>query len=153
MENAEGVLSLPPVTSIHPHSVLNQATIDYYNDLPEDDMIGWKQTQVQYILGRDCSRIWRYLVKLLIPSGAKRVRHWSGKCRASEALVLETFMINQDRSLEKQFDGLITYSAWQNSFSYKVGETVKEPYFDPNPNIACTRGIHFYLDKKRAQEY
>lgn len=145
MKNTEGFLALPPLTSIHRDSVLNQATINYYNDLPEDDMIVWKQTHVEYLR--------RYLVKLLIPCGAKRVRHWSGKCRASEAIVLETFIIKPDRSLEKQPDDLITYSAWKNSFSYKVGQTVKEPEFDPNPNIDCTRGIHFYLDKKRAQEY
>jgi uncharacterized protein YcgI (DUF1989 family) len=103
-----------------------------FNILPEGDIIGWK-------------KVHGVLIKLLIPSDAKRV-HDVGhrKCRAEFAKVLwidgeRTEIVNQN------YGNAIT--------TYKVGEMVKPDAFNDCFLTECGQGINFFINKQEAIEY
>jgi hypothetical protein len=84
------------------------------------------------------------IVKLKIPEHAKRSNApGSRKCRASEAVVVE--FINSNKK--------IAYSAWDPTFAYEIGKTVKpkEP-FSNEWYSECESGIHYYLSIEEAIE-
>ncbi len=39
------------------------------------------------------------------------------------------------------------------ALTYKVGEIIQEPWYDPDPEQVCSRGIHFFLSKRAAELY
>ena len=94
--------------------------------LPEGDLIGYKKLHGGVIC------------KLRIPAEAKRSNATGRKCRAEYAVVL-------DGGGASQYD---------QSFKYKVGETVKptEP-FDEDRWKECAPGIHFFLTKVEAEAF
>ena len=98
--------------------------------LPEGDLIGWKKCNGGKI------------VKLLIPSSAKRSHAFGRKCRAEFATVLEIS------------GGGAAISSHDSNFIYNVGETVKptEPFSDDWQN-ECASGIHFYITKIEAENH
>jgi len=81
------------------------------------------------------------LVKLRIPSSAKRSSGTSRKCRCSKAKVLE--VIGAD----------VGISNYNSNFTYKKGETVEVKDFDKNRWNECSSGIHFFLTKAEAESY
>lgn len=98
--------------------------------LPDGDIIGYKKC----IEG---------IVKLLIPSDAKRSHAFGRKCRAEYAVVLELP------------DGInVAHSSYDESFLYVKGETVKpvDP-FSENWMEECESGIHFFITKIEAERY
>jgi hypothetical protein len=91
------------------------------------------------------------VLELLIPAEAQRVSTPIGfKCRASEALVVRAFNSFRQEVEPKRLD---LQSCHDRYFFYKVGEVARPHMFDPNPVIECAPGIHFFLQRSRAEEY
>ena len=89
-----------------------------------------------------------YIVKLEIPTDAKRSSSTSNKCRCSKAKVLEI----------QNLDGTIAdidkvYSYFNLDFEYKVNEIVKSDSFDDNFWKECSHGIHFFMNRQNAVMY
>jgi hypothetical protein len=98
--------------------------------LPEGDIIGWKKCEGGVI------------VKLKIPSNAKRSHAHGRKCRAEFAEVLE--VIGAD----------VGYSQWSSAFEYRVGATVKPLNgFHDDWCEECAGGIHFFITRIEAENY
>ena len=96
---------------------------------PEGDIIGYKNTN-------------QGVVKLRIPEHAARSNATGRKCRASEAIVLET--PNHEPATSRH----------DSSFVYREGETVRPAQpFDPDRWNECGAGIHFFLTRIEAERY
>lgn len=109
----------------------------------EGEFIGFKQANLKK------ERYWYYpvLVKLRIPSDAKRCSATSNKCRCNKAEVLEiTDYISNESYLE-------AYSDYDPNFKYEVGKFVEVKDFDDNRWNECSTGIHFFLTKNEAIMY
>ena len=101
----------------------------------EDEFIGWKKAD-------------NLIVKLLIPSDARRSSSTGRKCRCSKAKVIEIY--NLDGTIAEKRE---VKSNYDNSFVYKVGETVEVTEFDENRWKECAKGIHFFMQRKEAIDY
>ena len=101
----------------------------------EDEFIGWKKAD-------------NHIVKLLIPTDAKRRSSIGRKCRCSKAKVLEIFNLDGTVAEEREVK-----SNYDNSFIYRVGETVEVADFDENRWEECAKGIHFFMQRKEAIDY
>ena len=101
----------------------------------EDKFIGWKKAD-------------NHIVKLLIPSDAKRSSSTGRKCRCSKAKVLEIYNLDGTIAEEREVK-----SNYDNSFIYKVGEIVEVTDFDENRWEECASGIHFFMQRKEAIDY
>ena len=90
-----------------------------------------------------CKRI----VKLFIPSDAKRSSATTRKCRCSKAIVVDI----------TSFDGAThytnAYSKHDCNFEYKVGECVEVDDFDTDRWNECSTGIHFFMTRQEAINY
>ena len=106
----------------------------YPNICPEEGyFIGWKKAN-------------GLIVKLLITG--KRSSAYSRKCRCSEAKVLA--IENKDGSKSEKTE---VSSDRIPSFGYRVGKTVSVPDFDEDRWNECSRGIHFFITRREAEEY
>lgn len=101
----------------HPESVIT----------PEGELHVWKKS------------IDGFLVKLLIPSDAKRCNATGRKCRASKAVVME-ILGN-------------TVARGRGGFLYELGKTVTPDSYDECRWNECSNGIHFFLTKEEAARY
>jgi hypothetical protein len=97
--------------------------------LPEGEVVGWKKCKNGVV------------VKLLIPSSAKRSHAFGRKCRAEFATVTEVFGADCGVSLH---DGKTKYFA---------GETVTANVFDDDWMNECSGGIHFYITREEAEAH
>ena len=89
-----------------------------------------------------------YIVELLIPEDARRCSATSRKCRCDKAKVLSITKIDGTS------DGVDTvYSIYDETFAYKIGETVEVKNFDDNRWNECSTGIHFFLTRQEAVKY
>ena len=89
-----------------------------------------------------------YIVELLIPEDARRCSATSRKCRCDKAKVLSITKIDGTS------DGVDTvYSIYDETFAYKIGETVEIKNFNDNRWNECSTGIHFFLTRQEAVEY
>ena len=95
--------------------------------LPEGDLIGWKKC---------CNDV---IVKLRIPSDAKRSSAFGRKCRAEFADVLE--VIGAEVGIG-QHDG---------KTEYRVGQRVTPDQWDKDWQEECSHGIHFYITRLEAE--
>ena len=88
------------------------------------------------------------IVKLQIPSSAKRSSATSRKCRCSKAKVLS--ITNPDGT-----DSGVTKIASDRdeNFLYEVGKTVWVKDFDENRWKECAAGIHFFITRDEAVRY
>ena len=94
--------------------------------IPDGDVVGYKKLRN----GTVCV--------LRIPADAKRVGGVVGrKCRAEYAVVVEGKGV----------------SAYDSTFRYVAGATVRPSAFCDNPSIECAEGIHFFLTRKEAENY
>ena len=97
-------------------------------------------------------RAWKKLAngvicELEIPRGAKKVNHpGSTKCRSNIAKVISM----TDGSGKNASQGR---SIHDNSFVYKIGETLRVRDFCDDIRIECAPGIHFFLNRKEAENY
>jgi uncharacterized protein YjbI with pentapeptide repeats len=97
--------------------------------LSEGDLIGWKK----------CHN--RIIVKVLIPTDAKRSNSTSRKCRAEFVKVLEVI------------GGEVGISQYDSKTEYRVGEIVKCDKWNEDRWVECGGGIHFFITKFEAENY
>ena len=121
---------------------LSELTVAQTSILPDDgDIIGWKKA-----LALDGAPV---IVKLLIPSDAKRSNSTGRKCRANKARILDL----QDRQGNSLPPDTTAYSSFDPDFTYKKGETVHVEDFDTNRWNECAPGIHFFITRIEAVKY
>ena len=105
--------------------------------------IGWKKCKRQVPnIGEES-----VLVQLEIPEDAKRLSATGRKCRCDKAKVIR--ITNLDGTEEYE----TACSDYNNSFTYKVGETVSVDNFDENRWNECSTGIHFFINRQEAVNY
>ena len=97
--------------------------------LPAGELIGWKKCQGDV------------LVKIQIPTDAKRSHAFGRKCRAERVLVLEVVGAECGVSLH---DGKTTYRA---------GEVVACDVWCEDWREECAGGIHFYITREEAEAH
>ena len=81
------------------------------------------------------------LVRLFIPSKARRSNATGRKCRAERAKVLEVIGAE------------VGISQSNSSFVYKTGEWVRADKWDEDRWNECSGGIHFFLTRVEAEKY
>jgi hypothetical protein len=118
------------------------------------NVTGWKVALVKRQQGEEMVEH-KVLVKLCIPPHAT-VRWGDGKCRASEAQVIQVETLKgQALAFAYTRPGARTllWASRQKHVrcAYRVGATVRphEP-FDPNPWRDCASGIHFFRIRREA---
>lgn len=89
-----------------------------------------------------------YIVELEILSDAKRSSSTTHKCRCNKAKVLSITNIDGSKTNVKE-----VYSCFNPNFKYTLGKIVEEPNFDDKYWNECSRGIHFFMDRKDAVGY
>ena len=105
----------------------------------EGDFIGWKKAEGN----KD-----KVIVKLRIPSDAKRSSATTRKCRCSKAEVIAIY------NLDGTEEGETTcHSDYDNSFIYEVGKTVEVTNFSEDRWSECAKGIHFFINRQEAIVY
>ena len=105
----------------------------------EGDFIGWKKAEGN----KD-----KVIVKLHIPSDAKRSSATTRKCRCSKAEVIAIY------NLDGTEEGETTcHSDYDNSFIYEVGKTVEVTNFSEDRWSECAKGIHFFINRQEAIDY
>lgn len=115
----------------------NVLTVFYAMTCPEiGSFIGWKKA------GR------KYIVKLRITDDAKRSSATSRKCRCSKAEVLAIETLDG-----KQTDLEYVKSDYDETFLYRVGDTVEVADFDDDRWNECSKGIHFFITREEALRY
>ena len=111
--------------------IANAATAMYHPVCPtEGSFVGYKKCRDNVI------------VKLLIPEDAKRSSATTRKCRCDKAFVLEVIG-GEEQAISQQ----------DETFVYKVGETVSVDDFDHNRWNECSTGIHFFITREEAEAY
>ena len=91
-----------------------------------------------------------FIAKIKIPAKAKRTSCLiSRKCRAEYAKVLQIY----DNNGKPVQDELSVGGWYDKSFKYKKGETVTADKFDDDIRKECTRGIHFFMTRKEAEQF
>ena len=128
------------------HANLPELTIAKTSILPDGDIIGWKKA---YVADMPPTPV---IVKLLIPSDAKRSNSTGRKCRANKARILDLQDL-QDRQGNSLPPDTTAYSSFDPDFTYKKGETVSVEDFDTNRWNECAPGIHFFITRIEAVEY
>ena len=87
------------------------------------------------------------LIKLLIPSDAKRSSATTNKCRCNKAKVISIEIPTEHVSFN------VCRSTYDPEFIYKVGEIVSVDNFDDDRFNECAPGIHFFINKEEAIMY
>ena len=105
----------------------------------EGDFIGWKKAKGN----KD-----KVIVKLHIPSDAKRSSATTRKCRCSKAEVIAIYNLDGTEAEERK-----CYSDYNNDFIYEVGKTVEVTDFNENRWKECAKGIHFFISRQEAIDY
>lgn len=118
--------------------------IGFNDECPkEGSFIGWKKCY-----GNDKKN---YIVKLEILTNAKRGSGTSTKCRCDKAKVLDILNIMTLKSESENINEV--HSMYDPNFKYKIGNIVEVKDFDDNFKNTCSKGIHFFINKKDAINY
>lgn len=131
-------------------------------DLRRADLTGANLTEVKYdettaFFAMACpeggdfiawKKVGRIIVKLRVPSEAKRSSATTRKCRCEYAEVLELQNLdgtpyNDDKVVNDNYVETI----------YKVGEIVRPDSWDDNRWNECSHGIHFFITRDEAVRY
>ena len=113
----------------------NEQTAYYAMQCPEKGAyIGYKKAEGK-------------IVELEIQADAKRSSATTRKCRASKAKVLSITSIDGKEHFKK------AKSSRDNSFVYRVGETVEVKDFDEDRWNECSTGIHHFITREEAERY
>ena len=126
---------------------LHNADLSGANNVPyipmvcpeEGSFIGWKKAEGNKN---------KVIVKLHIPSDAKRSSATTRKCRCSKAEVIAIY--NLDGTVAEE---TTCHSSYDNSFIYEVGKTVEVTYFSEDRWRECAAGIHFFISRQEAIDY
>ena len=114
----------------------NHMTSFYSICCPESGaFIGWKK----------CGK---NIVKLRITEDAMRSSATTRKCRCSKAEVLDIEKMDGTPSEETE-----AASSYDESFVYRIGETVEVKDFDTDRWKECSAGIHFFITRDEAVRY
>ena len=105
----------------------------------EGDFIGWKKAKGN----KD-----KVIVKLHIPSDAKRSSATTRKCRCSKAEIIAIYNLDGTEAEETT-----CHSDYDNSFIYEVGKTVEVTDFSEDRWSECAKGIHFFISRQEAIDY
>ena len=105
----------------------------------EGDFIGWKKAEGNKN---------KVIVKLHIPSDAKRSSATTRKCRCSKAEVIAIYNLDGTETGETT-----CHSDYDNSFIYEVGKTVEVTDFSEDRWKECAKGIHFFINMQEAINY
>ena len=124
---------------------LRDANLSYAKEVPyipmvcpeEGDFIGWKKAEGNKVI-----------VKLHIPSDAKRSSATTRKCRCSKAEVIAIYNLDGTEAGETT-----CHSDYDNSFIYEVGKTVEVTDFSEDRWSECAKGIHFFINRQEAINY
>lgn len=127
---------------------LNRANLSGAKNVPyipmvcpeEGDFIGWKKAEVNK--GKEV------IVKLRIPSDAKRSSATTRKCRCSKAEVIAIYNLDGTEAGETT-----CHSDYDNSFIYEVGKTIEVTDFSEDRWNECAKGIHFFISRQEAINY
>jgi len=91
------------------------------------------------------------IVKILIPDDAKRTNSLIGrKCRTNEFTITEVMQNPANISFSEHKPLQSTHYA---SEGYYLGGTFKEPAYDDDIRLECTKGLHFFMTLKEAQDW
>ena len=113
----------------------NEQTAYYAMQCPEKGAyIGYKKAEGK-------------IVELEIQENAKRSSATTRKFRASKAKVLSITSIDGKEHFKK------AKSSRDNSFVYRVGETVEVKDFDEDRWNECSTGIHHFITREEAERY
>ena len=113
----------------------NEQTAYYAMQCPEKGAyIGYKKAEGK-------------IVELEIQADAKRSSATTRKCRASKAKVLSITSIDGKEHFKK------AKSSRDNSFVYRVGETVEVKDFDEDRWNECSTGIHHFITREESVFY
>lgn len=117
---------------------------------PSDgEFIGWKKAQGYSGKGRLFNYVGPVILKLRIPTDAKRINSCGKKCRASYVIV-EDIQDEDGNSLED----VKAYSFYDDTFRYFKGREARpNKGFDDVRWHECSSGIHFFTERKYAVEY
>ena len=89
-----------------------------------------------------------HIVKLLIPEDARRSSATGRKCRCDKAIVVAIETLNGEPA------GLDEIASdYDDTFIYKIGETVTVPNFCEDRFKGCAEGIHFFINRQEAVDY
>lgn len=113
----------------------DHTTAMFFPQCPDGEFIGYKNASGK-------------IVKLLIPSDAKRSSGTTLKCRCSKATVLEIQELDGSPANVKE-----VRSDFDKSFVYLVGEKVSVDDFDEDRWKECSKGIHFFISREAAVSY
>ena len=107
--------------------------------IPEvGDFEAWKKLQNDFI------------AHLLIPQKAKRISCPTGrKCRAEYAKTLHIW----DAKGKPVKSGISRGMGGGQPLTYEVGKITRPDSYDPDWRIECSRGIHFFITRKEAEEF
>ena len=105
----------------------------------EGDFIGWKKAE---------SNKDKVIVKLRIPSDAKRSSATTRKCRCSKAEVIAIYNLDGTEAGETT-----CHSDYDKNFIYEVGKTVEVTDFSEDRWSECAKGIHFFISRQEAIDY
>lgn len=89
-----------------------------------------------------------YIVKLLIPEDARRSSATGCKCRCDKAVVIAIETVSGEPTELYEIS-----SNYDDTFIYKVGETVTAPNFCEDRFKECAEGIHFFINRQEAVDY
>ena len=121
-----------------------------YSSCRDEEIVGWKKVFVR-VYGRHAFPV---IAKLKIPKDAGIVFKFS-KCRASRAIV-EGFYASNHVWMpcpDNELSFTKAHSAINPGFLYEKGSEVVPDSFDPDPNIICSHGIHFFRTYEEAAVY
>ena len=126
---------------------LNRANLSGAKNVPyipmvcpeEGDFTGWKKAE-----GNKNTVI----VKLHIPSDAKRSSATTRKCRCSKAEVIAIYNLDGTEAGETT-----CHSDYDKNFIYEVGKTVEVTDFSEDRWSECAKGIHFFVSRQEAIDY
>ncbi len=89
------------------------------------------------------------ILKILIPEDARRINSLVGrKCRASKIKVIAAYRNGEQIVSSEKFEN------WRESeYFYEIGKEYVCDDFDDDIRVECTRGIHFFMTRKEAEEW
>lgn len=89
------------------------------------------------------------IVKLYVPTHAKRSSGSSRKCRCSEALILDAWDLKGT-----PIDRRSVISSYHDpDFKYKIGDNIQIDDFDEDRWDECSAGFHFFMNEEEARNY
>ena len=116
----------------------------------EGEFIAFKQCIYEDSLIKTCC-----IVKLLIPSDAKRSSAFGNKCRSDKAEVLAIYDVdgNELKNTSEVYSHMKLNGRFKGRTAYKIGEMVYSDDFDENRFNECSHGIHFFMSFDEARDY